>query len=105
MARRARGDHGKARADERREQLALRVVLAQVLAAAEEDGVMGDDELRAQARRLLHHFQRQVQRHEHARDLGGRVAGQQARVVPLLLRFQRGDALQKVKNVPYRRHG
>ena len=67
--------------------------------------MVGDDELRAEARSFLHHFQRQIQRHEHARDLGGRIAGQQARVVPLLLRFQGGDALQKFKNVSYRRHG
>ena len=66
---------------------------------------MGDDELRAEALGFLHHFQCQIQRHKHARDLRGGIAGQQARVVPLLLHFQRGDALQKVKNVPHGRHG
>ena len=66
---------------------------------------MGDDELRAEALCLLHHFHSQIQRHEHARDLRGGVAGQQARVVPLLLRLQRRDALQKFKDVPHGRHG
>ena len=88
------GDHGESVAHQDAQHAALGVVLPQVLPPAKEDRMMGDDQLCAARHSLVDHVHRQIQRAQHRLDGTVGMAGQQARVIPLLLKRQRRDVVQ-----------